>query len=353
MNAFAPNVRPVLPASRHHGIGIIGAGSVVHHGHMPAYRAAGFNVAAIASRREESVAAAARQWGITRTFTDWRRLVDLPEVEVVDVTYPFDEERLAIVQYAAERGKHILLQKPLAHSMENARRLVETARRHHVRLGVNHNARWCPQYRAARIAIEEGWIGAPHLIVHELQGNRDSQSWFQNGWYARVERFQILEYAVHHLDLVRFWTGREPSSVRATIGRKPGQHARGELIASIQLGFDDGALAVLIENNASHPAATPRTRFRIEGTGGVIEGQVLPRPEFALLSDRIGSEPVCTPLSGAWFPDGFIGTMADLMCAIEQNRPPSIDAEDGLNTLRLVFAAYDGVDRSPAVARGV
>jgi len=345
MKAFAPDVGPSLPTSLHRGIGIIGAGSIVQHGHMPAYRAAGFNVVAIASRRESTVSAAAKKWGIQTSFTDWRRLIDLPEVQVVDVTYPFDEERMAIVEYAAERGKHILMQKPFAHSMENAERMVKIARKHNVLLAVNQNARWCPQYRAARVAIEEGWIGPPHWIVYQMHDSQDSQAWFQKGWYAQVERFQIMEYSVHFLDLVRFWFGREPTQVRATIGRKPGQYARGEMIATIQLGFEDGAQAVIMDNNASHPNAVASMQFRIEGTDGVIEGRVLPRPGFTLLSDRTGPKPKKITLAGSWFPDGFAGTMGELLCAIEQKRRPSISAEDNLKTLRLVFDAYANAGR--------
>jgi predicted dehydrogenase len=340
LKTFTPNTSPALPASRRHGIGIIGAGGIVNYGHMPAYRAAGFNVVAIASRREETVSATATKWGITASFTDWRQLIELPEAQVVDVAYPFDEERMAIVEYAAERGKHILMQKPFAHSMENAQRMVEVARQHNVLLAVNQNARWCPEYRAARIAIEEGWIGRPYLIVHELQSSQDAQGWFQIGWHAQVERFQLLEYTVHHLDLMRFWFGREPTTVRASIGRRPGQHARGDMIASVQLSFDDGALAVIVDNNAAHPAATASARFHIEGTAGRIEGQVMPQPGLTMLSERTGAESHRVALTGSWFPDAFAGTMGELLCAIEQNRQPTISAEDNLHTLRLVFEAY-------------
>jgi predicted dehydrogenase len=337
---FTPDILPAHPASPTHGIGIIGAGGIVQHGHLPAYRKAGFPVAGIASRTAESVARTADAWGIDARFTDWRALLDLPEVSVVDVTYPFDEERLEIVFEAAARGKHLLMQKPLAHSREAAAEMVRIAAEAGVKLAVNQNARWCPQYRAAWQAIHEGWVGDVYFVMHEMQNTQDSQAWFTARWYARQPRFQLLEYAIHHLDLMRFWTGQEPSRVTASVGRKPTQHSVGEMLVSVTLEFPGHALAVVVENNASHPHATPRSRFRIEGTKGMLSGEAMGDPHLTLVSDRL-SAPVTPDLPGAWFPDAFIGTMGDLLLAIDEDRDPHCSGADNLKTLEIVFKAYE------------
>ena len=338
--AFSPDVRPTLPQSLQRGIGIVGAGGIVHYGHLPAYRQYGFHVAALASRSAEKVPATADKFGVTRRFTDWREMIALPEVEVVDVTYPFDEERLEIVAAAAQRGKHILMQKPLAHTLANATRLVELARRHGVLLAVNQNARWCPQYRAARLAIEAGLIGQPSFVSHLMSNNQDGAAWFQASWMARQPQFQILEYAVHHLDLVRFWLGREPVAVKASISRAPHQQSAGEMTASIQLRFADGGLANVSEYNAAADCVEPTSQFLIDGPDGRIRGCAMGPLEFEVVSRRLAAGPCRPALTGAWFPDGFAGTMGELMCAIEQQRQPSISGADNLRTLAIVFAAY-------------
>src|SRR5689334_9669696 len=96
---FTPDVRPRLP-TRPHSIGIIGCGSIVRHGHLPAYRKFGINVAALASRTAQPLKQLADQYGISNRFTDFRQLLDLPEIDVVDITVPFDEPRLEIVREA-------------------------------------------------------------------------------------------------------------------------------------------------------------------------------------------------------------------------------------------------------------
>ena len=340
MAVFQPDISPRQPSHRDFGIGIIGAGGIIQWGHMPAYRKAGFNVVGIASRTRESAERMAKSWDIPRVFDDWRALLDIPEVQIADVSYPFDEDRLEIVREAAARGKHILVQKPMAHSRAAAREMVETAARHGVRLAVNQNARWAPQYRAARLAIEAGLLGDVYLLIHEMQNNQDSKEWFAARYGAKEERFLIVEYSVHHLDLMRFWTGLEPTCVKASIARKPSQRARGEMIASIQLEFANRALGLVMDDNAAYPSAECFSRFKIEGTRGLVEGNAMGAVDFRIRSDSLGGGVHSVPLGGQWFPDGFIGTMGELMCAIEERREPSISGWDNLNTLELVFAAY-------------
>jgi predicted dehydrogenase len=336
--------RPVVRCSPDWGIGIIGAGNIVRKGHLPAYRTYGLRVVGIASRTESTVEEVANEWGIKHRYTDWRRLLDLPECNVIDVSYPFDEERLEIVRAAAERGKHILIQKPFAHSMEVAEQMVEVARRHGVTVAVNQDYRWAPHYRAAYAVIERGLIGTPFFATHTLINRQDNEPWFQSRWYARQQRYQIIEYCIHHLDLMRFWFSLEPIGVKATVGRKPGQLSSGDMIVSVQLAFPNGELAVVTDNNASHPTTAPTARFRIEGTEGYVQGCARGPLQFEVMSERLGGAvPFEPPLQGVRFPDPFAASMNDLLCAIEQRRSPSVSGEDNLKTLKIVFDAYQDV----------
>lgn len=345
MKIFQPDVSPRLPQKMDYGIGIIGAGSIVQYGHMPAYRKAGFNVIGIASRNAESVEKMADRWDISWRGTDWRALLDLPQVQIVDVTYPFDEERIEIVREAAMRGKHIMMQKPMAHTMAAAQEMVDIAYHYGVFLAVNQNARWSPQYRAVKKAIDDGLLGDVYLLVHEMQNNQDAADWFVNRWYGQAERFQIMEYSVHHLDLMRFWTGLEPERVKASIARKPTQRGSGDMIASIQLEFPNQAMGIVVDDNAAYPPAGIFSRFKIEGTKGIITGEAMNNVNFKIQSDLLGEDAQEVELDGQWFPDGFIATMAELMCAIEEKRDPTISGRDNLKTLELIFAAYKSAER--------
>jgi predicted dehydrogenase len=125
-----------LPPKTDYGIGIIGCGSIVNHAHLPAYRKFGFKVVACCDIREEAARQTAERFGILKWFTDYRHLLDLPEVEIVDIAI-HQQGRVEIVQAAAQAGKHILIQKPFAHDMENALAMVEVCEKFGVKLMVN------------------------------------------------------------------------------------------------------------------------------------------------------------------------------------------------------------------------
>jgi len=342
---FHPVTIPTFPERSDMGIGIIGCGAVVQHGHMPAYRNSGFNVVGIASRTRGNVEAFARQWKIDVAFDDWRRLIEMPEVRIICLTYPFDDDRLNILRFAADHGKHVLIEKPMAHSREAADEMVRIARDGRIHLSVNQNARWCPQYWAAYQAIQQGLLGDIYFVSHDMQNNQESQDFFHAGYYAKQKQFQLVEYAVHHIDLVRYWTGVEPTAVRATIGKKPGQRAAGEMIAAVQMQLPNGGVATVVDDNVSHKDSPTLSRFRIEGTRGMIEGTTISQNRFAIRSDLFPSGLHELDLTGNWWPNSFAGTMGELMRAIETNTESTLSARDHLNTLRVIFDGYADVDR--------
>src|SRR5919204_2017983 len=97
------NTGPNLPAKTDYGIGCIGAGFIMRDVHLAAYREAGFNPVAIASRTPEHAQAAAKQWEIPRVYDTWQELLDDPAVEIVDIAFPPDLQ-LEIVPEAVRRG---------------------------------------------------------------------------------------------------------------------------------------------------------------------------------------------------------------------------------------------------------
>ena len=123
-------------------MGCIGAGFIMRDVHLVAYREAGFNPVAIASRTPAHAEAAARLRGVRRVHQSWQDLLADPEVEILDIAFP-PEQQLAIIRQAA-RQRHIrgiLAQKPLAMNYREARETVEACREAGVKLAVNSNIR--------------------------------------------------------------------------------------------------------------------------------------------------------------------------------------------------------------------
>src|SRR5262249_27062554 len=144
----------------------------------------------------------------------------------------------------------------------------------------NQNARWGPEFRAARSLAKSGFLGDVYAIFFDMRNTSDSAEWALNSWYRNEPRFQILLWSIHNIDLVRFWMESEPERVFASILTKPGQNFRGDVSATMVLEFAGGRRAVIIDHNSSLPSRDTYMRFSIEGTRGMVDGQVSPPRSF-------------------------------------------------------------------------
>jgi len=338
---------PPLAAGRDLGIAVVGAGFVVHLGHLPAYRKGKLRVVGIwdadPARSEEARVA----FELPRRFRSLDELLADPEVAVVDVALPPHAVR-EVVERVVAAGKHVLVQKPLAMTMADAAAMVGLAERHGVTLGVNQNTRWGAAVRAVKRCLDRGWLGAPVVATVELRFRMRWQEYLRD---TRYRELMLLHQGVHHLDLFRFLFG-EPSKVLAVLGRYPGQPEPGETIAQYTLLYDGGLIASALDDGFTWTSDTG-VSFRIEGTQGVAKGAFgWPRrvPDaLQLCSLSLGRGWVTPEFRTAFYPDSFLGTMADFLDAVATGRPPLTSGRDNLKTLALAFAAY----RSAAEGRQV
>lgn len=124
---------------------------------------------AACGRNEAKVRAFAVQWGFARAETDWRRVVEAPDVDLVDICAPNDMHA-GIAIAAAEAGKMVLCEKPLARTLDEAGKMVEAVERAGVPNMVWYNYRRVPAIALARQLVEEGRIGRPfHYRTNFLQ----------------------------------------------------------------------------------------------------------------------------------------------------------------------------------------
>src|SRR5262249_35789909 len=136
--------RPRLPRRKAAGIGCLGAGFIMRDCHLVAYRQAGFNPVAIASRDLGRAHAVAAQHGIARVHDTYEGALADPAVEVVDIAVPPDAQP-NLIRAACRHNDHvraILAQKPLALSVAEARACVEACASAGVLLAVNQNMRY-------------------------------------------------------------------------------------------------------------------------------------------------------------------------------------------------------------------
>ncbi|MEM2240485.1 MAG: Gfo/Idh/MocA family oxidoreductase [Candidatus Bathyarchaeia archaeon] len=326
---------------RDYGIGVVGAGWVFHNYHMPAYRRAGFNVVAVSDIKDEALERAKKAWGIEKTFKDYREMLKLDEIDIVDIATP-TFGRAQIVKDVAKAGKHMLVQKPFTRNYREGLEMVQAAEEAGVKLGVNSHHRWLYGFRAAHTLIKKGLIGEPFLIYTVMIGNQDYVYYHvmpERRWNAELDDFLTVEWGAHHFDYIRFWTGREPARVYYTGTKAPGQNFKSDMVCIISVDFPGSLRAAFVFNQVTQ-ISEGKFEFRIEGTDGVIRGSY---SWVELCEKRDPSRWLRWSFEGIPFEEqrdySYIGTMGDLMNAITENREHISSGRDNLKTVRAYLAA--------------
>ena len=332
-----------MPPRSDLGIGVIGAGGIANGMHLPQYIAAGYQVVGCADTRPDVAARTRARWGLAYAESDYRHLLERPEVAVVLIATPPDD-RVQIVRDAAAAGKHIVLEKPLAHSYADAMTMVRAADEAGVTLAVNQNRRWMPVHRATRVLLDAQAIGQPFFAVYT---GRSNQEYLGGSWYERERHFVLIEFAVHHLDLLVYWLG-EPASVYASTSRSPVQCFGPNMVTLVTLQYASGLRAQLCINDEAFGRRRrgywDQDEYLIEGTAGLI--RKVDDRRIRLSSERAGRARVQRKLPPI---ASFAASMGDVLDAIQQRHEPSCSGRRNLATMRTVFAACRSADEQRVV----
>ncbi|HEY4262589.1 MAG TPA: Gfo/Idh/MocA family oxidoreductase [Schlesneria sp.] len=340
--------QPRLPRDKSIGIGCIGAGFIMADCHLVAYRQAGLCPVAIAARDLTKAQAVAQRHQVARAYADYRELLADPEVTVIDIAVPPDIQ-LEVVREAVQHTDHIrgiLAQKPLGMNYAEACEIVRLCREAGIVLAVNQNMRYDQSVRACKSLLARGDLGEPILATIDMRAIPHWMPWQQHlGWVT----LRIM--SIHHLDTLRFWFG-DPVRVFASIRPDPRtKFAHEDGICLYILEYANGLRAMSCDDVWAGPsregsAADIGIKYRIEGTTGMARGTI----GWPSYPERTPSTLDYTTTASAmwhqprwnevWFPDAFVGPMAQLLCALEDNVTPEISGEDNLQTMALVDACY-------------
>jgi predicted dehydrogenase len=342
---------PRLPRRKDFRIGCVGAGFIMRDCHLVAYRQAGFNPVAIASREPTRTHAVAERHAIPQVYATVDELLGDPGVEVLDVAVPPDVQP-AILRAAVQHRDHIrgiLAQKPLALTYREARECVDLCAAAGITLAVNQNMRYDQSVRALKDVLTRGWLGEPVLGTIEMRAIPHWMPWSQG-----LPSLSTFIMSIHHLDTFRYWFGT-PDRVLASTRPDPRTrfpHTDG--INLYILEYDNGCRASGWDDVWTGPAregAEPDIyiRWRVEGTDGLARGTIgwpsYPARTPSTLDFTTRQQPgrwFPPRWPEVWFPDAFAGTMAQLLCALEDGTEPEIGGRDNLETVALCEAVYAG-----------
>jgi predicted dehydrogenase len=340
---------PRLPRRKDWRIGCLGAGFIMRDCHLVAYRQAGFNPVAIASRNPQNARECAARHGIGRVHNTYEQLLADPEVEVLDVAVPPDAQP-ALIRAACRHADHvkgILAQKPLALSVAEARACVEACAGAGVILAVNQNMRFDQSVRALKDLLSRGWLGEPVLGTIDM---RAIPHWMP--WSEGLPSLSTFVMSIHHLDTFRYWFGTPDRVLASTRPDPRTRFAHADGINLYILEYDSGCRASSWDDVWAGPAREGAAgdvaiRWRVEGTEGLARGTIgwpsYPARAPSTLdysTCRLPGTWVSPRWPEVWFPDAFVGTMAQLLVALEEGKEPEISGRDNLETIALCQAVF-------------
>lgn len=321
----------------------------------------------------ERAATAADRMGFAESATDWREVVARPDVDVVDVCTPGDTHaEIAIA--AAEAGKVVFCEKPLANTVGEAESMLAAVERAGVLHMLCHNYRRAPAVALAKRMIDAGELG-------EIRHYRGVylQDWIVDPDFPRVWRLEkaragsgaLGDIASHSLDLARHLVGEiaEVSGLLETFVReRPLEDGRGRGPVDVDdaaltlVRFESGAIGS-VEGSRFCPGRKNHNRFEINGSKGSLVFDLERMNELRVYREEGADSGFRTvlatdeahPFVEAWWPPGhllgyehtFTHTVLDLLRAIDADRLPTPNFRDGVAMQRLLEA----IERANATRR--
>ncbi len=337
--------RPQNPKTYRPRIGLVGCGGITAQ-HLTAYRNGGYEVVALCDVNvERARERRAKFCPGAEVFDRMEALLEREDIDVIDAaTHPRD--RVEVIEKALHAGKHVLSQKPFCLDLEVGDRLVALARERGLKLAVNHNGRWAPHWSFFRQAVGAGLTGRVECIHCEVDWDHN---WIRGTSFEEIHHVLLYDFAIHWFDIVTVLFGfRRARGVYANIVRSATQDVAPPLLGQVAIDYGD-AMATLSFDGSSRFGGEDRTTLIGERAKLRSVGPNLNEQQVTLVT----ADGFCRPrLEGRWDPDGFQGTMGELLCAIEEDREPSNAAETNLISLELAFAAIASADAGRRVEVG-
>lgn len=326
---------------------IIGAGGIVNTAHLPAYKLAGYQVAGIYDVNKEKAQETAANFNIPQVYDSLQQAVDhAADAVVFDVAVP-GAEIMNILQQLPARAT-VLMQKPMGNDFKAAQEILQLTRDKQMMAGVNFQLRYAPYIKAVRQLIRQGAIG--ELCDIEVHVNVFTP-WHLWTFLFESPRVEILYHSIHYIDLVRSFLGN-PFGMYAKTVRHPNMFQLASVRSNIIMDYGDMVRANILTNHCHQFGLKHQASYiKFEGTRGAIKvtlGVLINYPqgmpdtiEYVSMNGPGAGEWKTVPVEGTWFPHAFMGSMEQMMLAVNKEiAEPDNSVEDCIDTMACVEAAY-------------
>lgn len=316
-------------------LGLIGAGRIGRvHAESITRRLAGVQLVAVADPFGDAAQHCAVDFGIPAAHQDPQAILDDPTIDAVVICSSTDTHTRFISE-AAEAGKHVFCEKPIALDLAEIDRALATVARCGVKLQIGFNRRFDSNFRHLHEVVQRGDIGTPHLLRIT---SRDPAPPPIN--YIKGSGGIFLDMTIHDFDMARYLIGSEVEEVYATgaVLVDPAIGAAGDIdTAVITLRFANGALGVI--DNSRQAVYGYDQRAEVFGSAGAVEAQNK-TPHNTIHSTATGvqqAKPLYFFLER--YMDSYVAEMRAFIEAIQTDTPPLVTGGDGRAPVVIGLAA--------------
>lgn len=320
------------------GIAVIGSGraGMIHARNFVA-GVEGARLVAMVDPAPAAREAALRELGLTKGYADYREALADPAVDAVVVVTPTAYHR-EIVVTAAEAGKHVLCEKPMAMTVAECSAMLAACERARVKLQIGFMRRFHKDFVAAKAVLDAGAIGEPVLVKSLTRGPSVPQPWMYD---IAKSNGPLAEVNSHDIDALRWFAGDDFAEVYAIAGNYRCPEARAEYPefydnVAMTVRFARGAQGMI--DGAHGVAYAYDARLEVLGTKGVLRVGALESSSVVVC----GSDArLVTPAVRSWrdlFADAYREEDRAFVRCIREDLPPSPSGRDGLEAVKAVNA---------------
>jgi myo-inositol 2-dehydrogenase/D-chiro-inositol 1-dehydrogenase len=320
-------------------VGVIGVGRIGRlHARNLKYQVPGTRLLAVADIFEKSAREVASQLEIPIAEKDYRILLDNADIDAVAICSSTDTHA-QIISEAAEAGKHIFCEKPIALDLYKIDQAIAAVKKFGVKLQVGFNRRFDPSFKKAKELVAKGTIGTPHLV---RISSRDPEP--PPISYVKVSGGIFLDMMIHDFDMARFLLSQEVSELMA-VGSCLVDPAIGEAgdidTAIVTLKYEGGAWGTI--DNSRKAVYGYDQRIEIFGSEGcIMVGN--PKPTEVTVNsakDTISDKPLYFFIER--YQDAYLAEMEEFIKCIQENKEPSVGGFDGKISVQMGYAAKESL----------
>ena len=288
-------------------------------------------------------------------YVDYKQmLAEHPEIELVSIATE-SGIHAEIALHCIENKVNVIIEKPMAMSIEDADKIIEAAEKNNVKVSACHQNRFNVAIQKMRSAVEAGRFGklshgSIHVRWNRNQGYYDQASW--RGTWAQ-DGGALMNQCIHGIDLLRWMMGDEIVSVYGKTKQQFHHYLEAEDLGMAVVTFKNGAIGTIEGTTNVYPKNLEETLYLFGENGTVKIGGTSTNNidvwDFADETDADTQNKGLKEETSNVYGNGHTSLFADVIDAIENDRQPYVDAVAGRNALELVLAIYKSAAENKAV----